>query len=200
MGEGLEGLGRSRLGLLEGELDEDADLAAHVDVAGERTGLGLTGGEARELHVLTDDVDELGETGLDGLTVHVGGEEGVEIGGLGGDDGLGDLGGEVGELRVGRDEVGLAGDLDQGAGAAVLGDAGGDGALVGGAASLLGGGGQAVLAHDVDGEVDVPVSLDEGLLRLHHGGAGHVAELLDHSGGDLGHETSFLRVAVNERT
>ncbi len=82
MSEGLEGLGGSSLGLLEGELDEDADLATHVNVRGNATGSGLANGGAGDLHVLTDDVNHLGEGSLDGLTVHVAGHEGLDISGL----------------------------------------------------------------------------------------------------------------------
>ena len=137
MSEGLELLGRSGLGLLEGELAENADLATHVDVGGEGAGLDGAEGEAGDLHVLADDVDELGKLGLDGLTVHRSGHESLGVGGLDLGDDLGELGSEAGELGVRGDEVGLAGKLDQGAGLAVLGDVGGDGALVGLAAAFL---------------------------------------------------------------
>lgn len=39
--KGLEGLSLSGLGLLESELDENADLTTHVDVRSESTVLGL---------------------------------------------------------------------------------------------------------------------------------------------------------------
>ncbi len=191
MGEALEGLGLGGLSLLEGELDEDADLATHVDVGGKGAGLDLAGGEAGDLHVLAHDVNHLGELVGDGIAVHALGEEGVDVGRGGRGDDLGDVGGKAGELGVGAHEVGLAGELEEGTGLAVSGDERGDSALVGLAAGLLGGLGQAVLAEDVDGGIHIAIGLDEGLLALHHRGIGHLAELLDHSGGDLSHVNSF---------
>ena len=70
-----------------------------------------------------------------------------------------------------------------------------DGALVGGAAGLLGNGGKATGAQNVDGAVHVAVGLDEGLLALHHAGAGHFAEFLDHGSGDVCHRLRFLSPA-----
>ena len=64
--------------------------------------------------------------------------------------------------------------------------------------AFSGGGGETVLAEDVDGGVHIAVSLDESLLALHHRGVGHLAELLDHSGGDLSHVHSFQRELTNE--
>ncbi len=60
MSEGLEGFSLSGLSLLEGELDEDADLTTHVDVRSERAVLSLAGSEAADLHVLAHDVNHLG--------------------------------------------------------------------------------------------------------------------------------------------
>ena len=69
----------------------------------------------------------------------------------------------------------------------------GDGALVRGAAGLLGERGQAARAQDVDGRVDVAVGLGERLLAVHHARAGALAELLDHAGGDLSHRYASRR-------
>ena len=102
-------------------------------------------------------------------------------------DNSGDVLGEAGELGVATDEVGLAGDLDESGNLAVLGDIGGDGALVGLTAGLLDGLGHTHLTENVDGLLDVAIGLDEGLLALHHRGIGHLAELLDERGGDLSH-------------
>ena len=191
--EGLEGLSLSGLGLLEGELDEDADLTTHVDVRSERAVLSLTGSEAGDLHVLAHDVNHLGELGGNGLLAHRLLEQSVDVSRLGGSDNLSDLGSKASELGVGSNEVGLAGELEQSAGLAILGDERGDSALVGLTASLLGSLGKAVLTQNVDSGVHVAVSLDESLLALHHRGVGHLAELLDHSGGNLGHCGSFQR-------
>lgn len=61
------------------------------------------------------------------------------------------------------------------------------GAFVGGTAGLLGNSGKTAGAQNVDCLVHVAVSLDEGLLALHHAGAGHFTELLDHSSGNVSH-------------
>ena len=107
---------------------------------------------------------------------------------------FGELSGETGELGAGSHEVGLAGELkNESAGLAVLGDESGDGALVGLAASLLGSLGKTVLTKNVDSGVHIAVGLDEGLLALHHRRVGHLAKLLDHSGGNLGHDGSFSK-------
>ena len=143
-------------------------------------------------------MNHLGEGSLDGLTVHIAGEQSLDIGRLVVANDLGDLGGKTGELGVGGNEVSLAGDLGEGTHGAVLGNIRSDSALVGVATSLLGGGGETVLAEDVDGGVHIAVSLDESLLALHHRGVGHLAELLDHSGGDLSHVHSFQRELTNE--
>ena len=191
--ERLEGLGLGGLGLGERELDDGAELAVGVDVGAEGTVLDLATGEAGDLHVLAHRVDHLGEGGVNGLVRgELGGLEGVHVGRVClGDDG-GDVLGEAGELGVAADEVGLAGDLDERGDLAALGDVRGDGALVRLTASLLDGLGHAHLAKDVDGLLDVAISLDERLLALHHRGVGHLAELLDERGGDLSHECLSL--------
>lgn len=114
--EGLEGLSLSGLGLLESKLDEDADLTTHVDVRSESAVLGLTGGEAGDLHVLAHDVNHLGELGGNGLLAHRLLKQSVDVSRLGGSDNLSDLGSKAGELGVGANEVGLAGELEQSAG------------------------------------------------------------------------------------
>ena len=76
--------------------------------------LGLLGAlEAGDLHVLADDVDHLGELGLDGGLAKGAGLECLDIGGVALGDDLGEVGCEAGELGVGADEVGLAGELEQ---------------------------------------------------------------------------------------
>ena len=132
-------------------------------------------------------MDHLGEGGVDGLAIELAGLEGLDVGGVLLGDDLGELGREAGELRVGADEVGLAGELEDGAGLAVIRDKGGNGALVGVAAGALDGLGDAHGAQDVDGLLEVALGLDEGLLALHHRGVGHLAELLDERGGNLSH-------------
>ena len=138
-------------------------------------------------------MDHLGELGLDGGLAHRAGLEGLDVGRVVLGDDLGELEGKAAELGVGAHEVGLAGELEDGTQLLVLGDVGGDGALVGVAAGALDGLGDAHGAEDVNGLVDVAICLDEGLLALHHRGVGHLAELLDEGGGNLCHGVSPLR-------
>jgi hypothetical protein len=55
-----------------------------------------------------------------------------------------------------------------------------DHALAGGAARLLGGAGQALLAKDVLGLLEVPGALDQRALAIHHAGARLLTELAHH--------------------
>ena len=192
MGEGLELVVLRGLGV--GEL-EDADvgeLATEVDVAGESAILDRDALEAGDLHVLADDVNHLGELVGDRGAGHRAGLERLDVAGVVIGDDLGEGGRKPGELGVGAHEVGLAGELEDGARLAVIGDVDGDGALVGVAASTLDGLGDAHRTEDVDGLLDVTVSLDECLLALHHRGVGHLAELLDECGGNLCHDMPLL--------
>ena len=82
-------------------------------------------------------------------------------------------------------EVGLAVELDEHADLAAGVDVGSDGALVGGAAGLLGGRGHAALAQDDEGVLHVALGLLQGLQAVAHGRAGLFAEFLDELGVDL---------------
>ena len=101
--------------------------------------------------------------------------------------------GELDEVGVLGDEVGLAVELEQ---RAVLADddAVGRGALEA-LADVLG----ALDAQELDGLVVVAVGLGQGLLAVHHAGAGGVAETLDVGCGELSHVTSSGSVVVRER-
>ena len=92
---------------------------------------------------------------------------------------------EILELLVLGDEIGLGIDLDHRALLAVDGDA--DQAFGGGAAGLLGGGGEALGAQPVDGGFHVAAGLAERLLAVHHAGAGALAQFLHIGGRDLSH-------------
>ena len=101
---------------------------------------------------------------------------------VGGGDVHGDVAHQRLELVGAGHEVGLAVDLDQHADLAAGVDVGADHALGGDAAGLLGGARQALLAQVVDGLLHVALGLDQGVLAVHHAGAGALAELLDHLG------------------
>ena len=132
-------------------------------------------------------MDAVGNDGLDGLAVNLGSLERVHVGRLGGEGSLGDLLGVSLELLVHANEVGLAVELDDSAGGCVLGNESHNGAFIGGTAGLLSNSGKTAGAQNVDGLVHIAVGLDEGLLALHHAGAGHFAEFLDHSSGNVSH-------------
>ena len=83
------------------------------------------------------------------------------------------------------DEVGLAVELEQRL--AGVGDEAVGGGAAGPLADVLG----TLDAQELDGLVEVAVSLVERLLAVHHAGAGEVAELLDVRGGEVGHDSLF---------
>ena len=159
---------------------QHADLAAHVDVAVHITVLAaLIAGEAADGDLLADLGGLLGDHvghGLVGIQVLLG-QKGFDVGGIAGDDLLGDAGDHLLELGGVGHEVGLAVDLDDGAGAALVADIAAHDALGGDAALLLGGLGQALFAQIVDGLFDVAVALGQRLLAIHHAAAGAAAHL-----------------------
>src|SRR5919201_176793 len=84
-------------------------------------------------------------------------------------------------------EVRLAVHLDEDPDRVVEVDVAVDPALVGGPAGALGHRGQAPLAEQLRGALDVAVGVLEGALAVHHARAGALAELLDLRGRDLAH-------------
>ena len=152
-----------------------------------RRGVAVEVGDPTELDLLADD----GRDRLDGLGdgAALGGRDALErlgVGGLGLLGGVDDLLGELDEAVGLGDEVGLGVELDQRA--ALGGDqAGRRGAL----GATLGGLGGTLDAEHLDGLVEVAVGFLEGLLGVHHPGAGGVAELLDIGSGDS-HVVRFL--------
>ena len=133
-------------------------------------------------------MNHLGEFLGNSSAIHGSSEQSIEIGRLSRGDDLGNVGGKAGELSVRTNEVGLAGELKQSASLGILGNESGDGALIGLTSGLLSSLSKTVLAQNVNGGVHIAISLDEGLLALHHRRIGHLAELLDHSGGNLCHD------------
>ena len=87
-----------------------------MDVGGH--GLGVHHGHAGQLRVLAHHMDAVGDHVLDGLAIDDGGFESLHVGRLGGEGRLGDLLGVGLELLVHAHEVGLAVQLDHGAGGA----------------------------------------------------------------------------------
>src|SRR4051794_34245392 len=141
-----------------------------------------------ELDLLADLDREPGDDLTHGGVAERHGLERLQVGRLRLGGGIGDLLGGGHELVALRDEVGLAVHLDQG-GAGGGDQPGGGGAL---GAPLLGLRGT-LDAEDLDGLVEVAVSLLKCLLAVHHARAGDVAELLDVGGGDVRHVCALLR-------
>ena len=100
------------------------------------------------------------------------------------------------ELVGAGHEVGLAVDLDQDADLAAAVDVGADRAFGRDPAGLLGRRGEALLAQRVDRLSMLPCALVEGVLAVHHSGAGALPELLDHLSGDFSHDSVLLRTAM----
>ena len=105
--------------------------------------------------------------------------------GVAGGDVHGDVVHQFLEVVGAGDEVALAVDLDQHADLAAGVDVAGDRAFAGGAGGLLGGHGHAALAEHDDGLLHVALGLDQGVLAIHHGSAGLVAELADLGSGNI---------------
>ena len=107
-----------------------------------------------------------------------------------GGGGIGDLVGQGDELVVLRDEVGLAGELDQRDLAVLL--PCGDEALAGGTVGALGVALRALETQDLDGLLDVAVGLFECLLRVDHARAELLAQGLDVGDGEVCHGWRLL--------
>src|SRR6266480_817006 len=179
----------ARLVLLAAELDGDAHLRrqvgalavqVHRDVAVKR-------GDPVDHELLADAgrlrLDDRG----DGASVAVRGrEQPVHIGRALGVDDLDEALGQRHEVGVLGDEVGLAVQFEKritGVGHQTVG-----GGTPGALADVLG----ALDTQDFDGPVEVALGLVEGLLTVHHAGAGEVAELLDVRGCEVGHDSLSL--------
>src|ERR1044072_803061 len=115
---------------------------------------------------------------------------------VGGGDVHGDVAHQLLEVVGAGDEGGLAVDLDEHADLAAGVDVGADGPLGGDAAGLLGGARQPLRAQHVDRLLDVALALEEGVLAVHHAGAGALAKLLDHLRCDAHLLTSHRRAGA----
>jgi hypothetical protein len=144
-------------------------------------------GHAAKVQVLADHRYELGQLFLDrppGTRVSRDLQV-LQVAGLEGKNR--DLADETLELVVPRHEVGLGVDLDQRAARAL--GRGADQAFRGDPPGLLGGGGQAFLAQPVHRDFQVAGVFRQGLLAVHHAGAGLLAQLFHERSRDFGHIT-----------
>lgn len=176
---------------LDGQVDDNADLAFHVDIGdGEAVS---DAGEATDAHVLADGEEQLVLRILDGAVAGDPGaaHERVDVSGvLLGDDSSHALDKVVERLAVG-DEVGLAVDLDHNTD--TVDDGGVSHALSSHAAGLLRLRGEALFAQIHDGLFHIALALDEGLLAVHQAAAGGLAELVNNSSSDS-HSDILLKI------
>ena len=107
--------------------------------------------------------------------------------GLGGGDVHGHIVGEFLKIDVLGHEVGLAVDLHHHADLSAHVNVGVNDPFAHGPSGPLGGRGQALFAKKVGGLFDVPVTLGQGLLAVHHAGSGFFPELFDKRCADLCH-------------
>ena len=103
---------------------------------------------------------------------------------------------EVLELVGLGDEVGLAVDFDERAGHALGADVAVHDAFGGNAALLLGGGGKALLAQEVNRLFHIAIGGGERLFAIHHARAGTAAELHNHFCADFSHVAFLLKRVV----
>ena len=156
-------------GLVARELDENADLAAHVDVAAEAAGA------LERVALAAADLDVLARLGEKHLVVVV--ERLLDV--LAFERDLGRVVDELDERLGLGDEVGLAVDLGERHRLLVGGNREGDDALLGLLVDALGGDGETLLAEVLDGLFHIAVSGGEGFLAGAHSGGGRLAEFLD---------------------
>jgi len=160
--------------LVEG--DDGAELAVEVHVLGHERSLDT--GIVSQHVLLTGLAGLVGDVLVEGVTRGgLDGLEGLEVGRELGDGGVGDGRGKGLEIRRSGDEVGLATEAHEDGLSTV--HTAQDSTLGGFVVTPLGEGGLTLLAKDLDGTLEIAVGLGEGLLAIHHAGAGHVAQLLD---------------------
>ena len=173
-----------RIGLLASELDENADLAAHMDVAGKNAGT------LERVTLAAADLDVLARLGEEHLVIVV--ESGFDILAL-----ERDLSGIVDELdeRFGLgDEVGFAVDFGESHRLLVGGFGEGDDALLGLLVDALGGNGETLLTKILDSLFHIAVGGGESFLASAHTGGGRFAEFLDFLNGNSHCEKPFVKI------
>ena len=120
----------------------------------------------------------VGDVLIQGVTVcSLGSLEGLQICGELGDSGIGDGSGESLEVGGSGHEVGFATEAYEDGLATV--DAAQNSTLSGFVLTTLGKSGFTFLTKDFNGTLEVAGGFFEGLLAVHHAGAGHVTQLLD---------------------
>ena len=167
-------------GLIRNGLHQHADTAAAVDVGHDRAVVRFELLKAADGQLLADAADHFGQFLFDGQA-RIGspgfGQERFQRAVRRGHDLVGHVGHVFLEDGVLRHEVGLAVDFhDDGL---IADDLGGHEAFSRDAAGLLGGCSQTLLTKEFNGLVDVAVGGSQGLLAVHHAGAGQITQFLD---------------------
>ena len=172
----------SQLIAAAGEVNQNTNLAAHVDVRSNLASA-LIASETAEGNLLADGSSSLDEQVGNLLALDLAVVQGVNITGsnLSLHDVLGNLGHQSLELVVTSSEVGLAVNLNYAAALGILGNISAHSTLCSHAASLLLSLGNALLAQEVDGLSHVAAYLSQSLLAVHHACAGGLAQFLYHS-------------------
>ena len=187
----------SQLLAAAGEVNQHANLAAHVDV-GSNLASALIASETAEGNLLADGSSSLDEQIGNLLALDLAVIQSVNIAGsnLSLHDVLGNLGHQSLELVVASSEVGLAVDLNYATALGILGNISTDSTLSSHTASLLLSLGNALLAKEVDGLGHVAAYLSQSLLAVHHACAGGLAQFLYHSSSNC-HLYFLLKHLIN---
>ena len=179
------------------DLDHHADLAAGVDVDTDRcVRRSVVTREATNGDVLLDRADPLRNFLTDGETFGIARpllvEQRVDVVRVALRDHARDFERERLKVFVAADEVGLAIHFDEHT--AIAFNVRDDSALCGHASRFLSRGGESFLAKDLRRLFHVTVRFSEGVLHVHHAGAGALAQILDHCARNLTHGVTSLRL------
>jgi hypothetical protein len=176
----------AEFGVAAGQIEQDTDLAATVDVVRQRA-LRLQAREPAHVDVLADLADQRGAGGLDRAFAERQRRQRGDVGRVPARHQRGEVLAELDEVVVLRDEVGFRVDLDDRAELAGAVDVDRDHALRGDAGSGLRGLVAQLDAQDLLGLGQVAAGLGQRLLALHHRRVGLVAQFLHHRSGDFRH-------------
>ena len=162
------------------EVDEDADLAARVDIGRRRCSC-RSGAKRRICRFSPMDMTFSGRTSETFRSVpgYLQFHECLDVGGVVLQDDLADILDELNERSGLCAEVGLAVDLDDSADAALFADGSVCHTLGSDAAGLLGSLRQTLFAQPLDCLIHIAVGLGERLLAVHHTDVGHFTQFLD---------------------
>ena len=172
---------------------QNANLAAHVDVGDHSAGaVHREAGELAQSHVFTDGAAHGLDVFFRSAFGHGNLEGFLQRGGLGIHESLGNIVHQALELVALGAEVRFTVEFKDDAGAAAGSHGGADHAFLGIAVSLGGSLGNALFAKILHSGFHVAVAFVEGFLAIHHAGVRFVAEGLDESCSNFCHSVSVL--------